>query len=370
VIGFTWVHWLADRGVQLRDGRLDEGYAQALYREARRDMGQPEDVDEGAFVGNGARVLQSRGLVEQCYSCADASQLLGALLERGPVVAGVNWFSSFDNPRQIDGWTLCRKDPDARVRGGHCVLLNGVTLDTTIDGVTGFVRFKNSWGRDWGDRGHALISIDDLTTAALIVGGEVLLPIPSAMALQRDLRQDVAAEEPAYGPSAVHYEQEAIGGDSWTTRDTVGATPYANAIARGIQHPMTKPPLTIGIKGRWGAGKTSLMRMIRDRLEWPGQNGPSDRLRSIHLTEETVKGLAVSKNGAPQEAKDLREVTNYAALRKVKSYDVGAERSSPDRRRQKLEAELGAADAAAAPEDKDRWRPTVWSNPWMYQTGE
>jgi len=31
----------------------------------------------------------------------------------------------------------------------------------------------------------------------------------------------------------------------------------------------TSPPLTIGIKGPWGAGKTSLMRMVRERLEWP-----------------------------------------------------------------------------------------------------
>lgn len=60
--------------------------------------------------------------------------------------------------------------------------------------------------------------------------------------------------------------------DRWTTEDQLGHRVYAEAIAAFVRHPETRPPLTIGVKGPWGAGKTSLMRMIQDLLD-PGAAG-------------------------------------------------------------------------------------------------
>ncbi len=97
--------------------------------------------------------------------------------------------------------------------------------------MRGFVRFKNSWGPEWGDNGHALVSVDDLAT--LLEGAsDVLLPIPARGALGAGGRQDVAEEEPAPGG----YGPQSIGSDLWTVVDTVGYGAYAEAIARGIQH--------------------------------------------------------------------------------------------------------------------------------------
>ena len=248
-------------------------------------------------------------------------------------------------------------------------LLNGITLDLTIDGVTGFVRLKNCWGRQWGDDGHILISIADL--AAMIHLEDSLLPIPAASALRPSVRQDVATDGSPYGPHEVRFEQSSIGGDLATQRDTVGAAAYAEAIARGIQHVETKAPLTIGIKGAWGAGKTSLMRMIRDRLEWPGLDGSSEDLRRIHLTTQTVKRVADPKKSSLQGPKGLAEVTDLAILKKLRA-DSTADAAQPSARRDggpELRAELGKA-GTARPDDDDRWRPTVWFNPWMYQTGD
>lgn len=42
---------------------------------------------------------------------------------------------------------------------------------------------------------------------------------------------------------------------------------YANTLARIIADTSTDTPLTIGINGEWGTGKTTLMRMIRKRLD-------------------------------------------------------------------------------------------------------
>jgi iron(II)-dependent oxidoreductase len=42
---------------------------------------------------------------------------------------------------------------------------------------------------------------------------------------------------------------------------------YANTLARIIANPATETPLTIGISGEWGTGKTTLMKLIRARLD-------------------------------------------------------------------------------------------------------
>jgi hypothetical protein len=48
--------------------------------------------------------------------------------------------------------------------------------------------------------------------------------------------------------------------------DALGFAPYREAIAGIICDPSTSTPLTIGIFGKWGSGKTSLMNMIMKRL--------------------------------------------------------------------------------------------------------
>jgi hypothetical protein len=270
-------------------------------------------------------------------------------------------------PHVIDGWTVCRLEGEDETRGGHAVVLNGIHRDLTLDGATGFVRIKNSWTRTaWGDDGQVLLSFDDLATMMRDTGA--FLPIPAVSVLQTGARQDVAIDGVRYGPRLMRYEQTAIGGDAWTRIDTVGAAAYAEAIARGIQHPETRPPLTIGIKGAWGAGKTSLMRMIRDRLEWPLRDGSSDELRPIHLTDDAAKRVAVSKRDSGlTRARDLSSVTNLALIRKLHAADPQAAPTQAD-----LHADLGAADDEREPaaDDVRDWRPTVWFNPWMYQTGE
>jgi hypothetical protein len=55
--------------------------------------------------------------------------------------------------------------------------------------------------------------------------------------------------------------------DTWTRDDTLGYRLYAQAITESILDGTTEPPLTIGIQAPWGQGKTSLMRMIQERLD-------------------------------------------------------------------------------------------------------
>ncbi|WP_344056546.1 KAP family P-loop NTPase fold protein, partial [Sphaerisporangium rubeum] len=125
-----------------------------------------------------------------------------------------------------------------------------------------------------------------------------------------------------------------ITGDRWTITDRLGHRVHAEAVAAFIRHPDTRPPLTIGVKGPWGAGKTSLMRMIQDVLD-PG--AAEGRPAPIHLNRDQT---------AP---------TNAEVLARVRTPRDGAP---------------GRAVPGTLPLREGDWRPTVWFNPWMYQNGE
>jgi len=60
--------------------------------------------------------------------------------------------------------------------------------------------------------------------------------------------------------------------------DTLEIRDYARALAAFLQECDT--PITVGIQGDWGAGKTSLMNMVKELLE-PEQNGGQSAVRTV-----------------------------------------------------------------------------------------
>lgn len=54
--------------------------------------------------------------------------------------------------------------------------------------------------------------------------------------------------------------------DQPTRRDALDFAPYCETLVSIIADPHTHTPLTIGIFGGWGSGKTSLMQQVEDRL--------------------------------------------------------------------------------------------------------
>lgn len=69
-------------------------------------------------------------------------------------------------------------------------------------------------------------------------------------------------------------------------RDALDFGPYIATLADIVASPTTRTPLTIGVFGTWGSGKTSLLRMVRARLPksfrvawfdvWKREGGPGD----------------------------------------------------------------------------------------------
>jgi len=162
-VAYSWTHWLEDGPVQQPRVPGDSAYADTLYKECQQHDEWPGENYDGTSVRAGAKVLQSRGLISSYFFAFDIESVKLAVLERGPVVVGTTWHRSMFRPTRYDARTyVCKVDQTSGNAGGHAYVLNGISLDKEIDGVTGFFRLKNSWGRDWAFSGRSFISIEDV----------------------------------------------------------------------------------------------------------------------------------------------------------------------------------------------------------------
>jgi KAP family P-loop domain/TIR domain len=159
--------------------------------------------------------------------------------------------------------------------------------------------------------------------------------------------------------------------DYWTVEDRLGSRAYAEAISSFVVHRDTKPPLTIGVKAPWGAGKTSLMRMVQAELDPP--ENPSDSrwtFLPIRMTTDGLKRLypdnpTETRASRPQERLSVRRGLRLLHKSPPEPPDLASVKAAT------VDPTL-ASDAAVKKNavDADRWRSTVWFNPWMYQRGE
>ncbi|MFI0822315.1 hypothetical protein ACH4TX_41920 [Streptomyces sp. NPDC021098] len=151
----------AEAGLDTADARAAEEFAIGLYADATtadqwKDATWP--VQDCGSSGLGvAKALRRRGLIHQ-YGHATTAHELARDLQAGPVLMGLPWLNAFFEPGKsgfIDhdpGWA------DSGTAGGHevCIVaLEDVALDEhgrLIPEHT-VLRFRNSWGSDWGDSG-------------------------------------------------------------------------------------------------------------------------------------------------------------------------------------------------------------------------
>ena len=70
----------------------------------------------------------------------------------------------------------------------------------------------------------------------------------------------------AQGTLAYRYTESSFHSDVPAAKDELDVNDYANAIARFVLHPQTHAPITIGIHGPWGKGKSSFMKLIDSAL--------------------------------------------------------------------------------------------------------
>lgn len=75
--------------------------------------------------------------------------------------------------------------------------------------------------------------------------------------------------------------------------DELSFRPTAEVLARAALH--TKSPITIGVFGNWGTGKTSLMRLMKEVIEGEGraEDDKEDGTEEGRVTVDQIEKLAV-----------------------------------------------------------------------------
>ncbi|MFD4397193.1 hypothetical protein [Kitasatospora sp. NPDC058478] len=164
-------------GLDLEDATAAEEWAIALYSEATRQdewLTRQWPADDCGSSGLGvARALHARGLINSYVHATTADTLIG-LLQHGPVLLGMPWYTAWFQPPssgnlgETAGWEA------SGVAGGHEVCATGIEqlgLDAhgRVDPARTVLRVRNSWGASWG------------------LDGDFLLPLTLYTALRREI---------------------------------------------------------------------------------------------------------------------------------------------------------------------------------------
>lgn len=183
-VGFGWGHELSARPGVVTG--VNDQFALGVYFGAQRRDPWPggaypgaEDFYEGTSVLAGAQEVRERGWIDEYRWCFTLDDLVATLGYRGPVVAGLDWTEDMFEP---DHDFFLR--PTGRYAGGHCVCIQGVHVERTVelgdgpdtlDPIRSYVTIVNSWSPGWGTRGRAKITLVDL--AVLWPTAEFVVPM-------------------------------------------------------------------------------------------------------------------------------------------------------------------------------------------------
>lgn len=172
--------WTTELMASPKPVRLDpdkgHAYAVDVYNNAQlTDEWEGEDYD-GTSVLAGAKVIQSRGYMDEYRWAFTVDDVKDAILTNGPVVIGIRWYESMYETRpsglvEIGG----------PIVGGHCLTLTAYHPSMRLNGEDWNERFRvfrwrNSWGNWYGRNGDGFIRYEDLRD--LLAGdGEACVPV-------------------------------------------------------------------------------------------------------------------------------------------------------------------------------------------------
>lgn len=148
---------------------LDETLALQVYSDAETIDGDgPYPPNDNGSTGQSVcQAARNRGWISGYTWCRDLAGVLDAL-QHGPVLLGVNWYSSFDAPGADGVVTL---PATARIRGGHEIVAR------QVDTARELVWADNSWGTGWGQQGRFTFPYTVLERL-LAEDGDCAVPLP------------------------------------------------------------------------------------------------------------------------------------------------------------------------------------------------
>jgi hypothetical protein len=150
-ISYSWLHWLEDGSIT--QSKIDPPIIDptVFYERCKKvDKWRGSDYDDTS-VRSGAKVLVEEGYIRAYNWTKDVETMALAILTTAPVLVGTTWYSEMSFP---DDKGIIK--PRGSRLGGHAYVVNGVNTEKRM------FRIKNSWGRNWGNKGFAYISFDDM----------------------------------------------------------------------------------------------------------------------------------------------------------------------------------------------------------------
>ena len=128
--------------------------------------------------------------------------------------------------------------------------------------------------------------------------------------------------------------------DAPAIEDALNFAPYAKTLADIVADPATETPLTIGVFGDWGSGKTSLMRMVERRV----RDRPAAEIQAFPVEPLWFNAWMYSREEALWRALLLH------VLRGIRPLLAGPEFLDANRRLDRIAAQLTtASDPAGGP---------------------
>lgn len=151
---------------------LDESFAVSLYSlgTALDDIrGEYPPIDTGCSGTGISKAAQTLSLISG-YKHAFTLQALASALQVTPVIIGIAWFNSMENPAADGRIPL---DRSSGIAGGHEVEI------AAYDAATDEYWITNSWGTSWGFQGRGYLPAGDLQWL-LSQQGDVTVPVWAA----------------------------------------------------------------------------------------------------------------------------------------------------------------------------------------------
>jgi len=199
----------------------------------------------------------------------------------------------------------------------------------------------------WADAATSLLRLLPAGVGIVLAGAprEFRLPIDPSIDTP-DGGRYMDLDVPDVSPSTedvLRYTEAALSGDQAAKRDRLNVGRYASALSRLVLLPETKP-ITLGIHGPWGSGKSSFMELIRQELIRQAAETEAPTLsKSLDATEHQLQATEhdmFKAEGDHQHA-------------------IATERAAQDEKREKLLLQLERAAQHRV--------ISVFFNAWQYE---
>jgi hypothetical protein len=168
-----------------------------------------------------------------------------------------------------------------------------------------------------------------------------------------------AEAEPARVEGGYEYMAAALRSDRPAAEDQLGVGTYATALAKFVLHPDTTP-LTVGIHGPWGKGKSSFMRFVGDALVVAASPSPVMAADSSPRWHSLRRAVQYRATGEPSLTERVRHrLLPMVSVEQIRALD-SVIATLEDQREPSLPADESVASLQRRLEWTHRARARVW----------